>query len=44
VVSSAVNQSLNQALALGFGAPDKLLASLVEAQAKLNNVTVPPKR
>jgi 3-hydroxyisobutyrate dehydrogenase-like beta-hydroxyacid dehydrogenase len=44
VVSSAVNQSLNQALALGFGEPDKLLASLIEAQAKLNNVTIPPSR
>lgn len=42
VVGSAVNQSLNQAIGLGYGAPDKLLASLVEAQAKLNNVTIPP--
>ncbi|MBI1395401.1 MAG: NAD-binding protein [Betaproteobacteria bacterium] len=43
VVTSAVNQSLNQAIGLGFGAPDKLLGSLVEAQAALNNVTVGPR-
>lgn len=37
---AAVNQSLTQALALGFGTPDKMLPSIVEAQAKLNGVTV----
>lgn len=43
VVSAAVNQSLNQALALGFGADDKMIASIIEAQAKLNNVDIPAK-
>lgn len=43
VVTAAVNQSLNQALGLGFGAPDKMLASLVQAQAHLNGVDIPPK-
>jgi 3-hydroxyisobutyrate dehydrogenase-like beta-hydroxyacid dehydrogenase len=37
---AAVNQSLVQALALGFGTPDRMLPSIVEAQAKLNGVTV----
>ena len=40
VMSPAVNQSLSQAMALGFDSPDKMLASLVEAQAKLNGVRV----
>lgn len=40
VMSPAVNQSLSQAIALGFDTPDKLLGSLVEAQAKLNGVRV----
>ena len=40
VMSPAVNQSLSQAMALGFDSPDKMLASLVEAQAKLNGVKV----
>lgn len=40
VMGPAVNQSLAQAMSLGFDAPDKLLASLVEAQAKLNGVRV----
>ncbi len=40
VMHGAVNQSLTQALALGFGAPDKMLASLVEAQAALNGVKI----
>jgi 3-hydroxyisobutyrate dehydrogenase-like beta-hydroxyacid dehydrogenase len=40
VMAPAVNQSLNQAMALGFDTPDKLLGSLVEAQAKLNGVRV----
>ena len=40
VMSPAVNQSLSQAMALGFDTPDKLLGSLVEAQAKLNGVRV----
>ena len=43
VVTAAVNQGLNQALALGFGADDKLIGSIIEAQAALNNVTLPPK-
>lgn len=44
VVTAAVNQSLNQALALGFGADDKLIGSIIEAQAKLNGVALPPQR
>ncbi len=40
VMGPAVNQSLNQAMALGFDSPDKLVAALIEAQAKLNGVTV----
>ncbi len=40
VMGPAVNQSLAQAMSLGFDGPDKLLASLVEAQAKLNGVRV----
>lgn len=43
VVTAAVNQSLNQALALGFGADDKMIGSIIEAQAKLNNVDIPAK-
>ena len=39
-MSAAVNQSLSQALALGYGAPDKMLPSLVEAQAALNGVKI----
>jgi len=42
VITAAVNQSLNQAMALGFGADDKLIGSIIEAQAALNNVTLPP--
>jgi hypothetical protein len=41
---AAVNQSLNQAIGLGFGAPDKMLPSVVEAQAQLNGVDLTPAR
>ena len=43
-VIAAVNQSLNQAIGLGFGAPDKMLPSVVEAQAQLNGVDLTPAR
>jgi len=38
VVAAAVGQSLNQAIGLGFGTPDRMLAALVQAQAQLNGV------
>ena len=44
VMIAAVNQSLNQAIGLGFGAPDKMLPSVVEAQAQLNGVDLTPAR
>jgi 3-hydroxyisobutyrate dehydrogenase-like beta-hydroxyacid dehydrogenase len=37
-VGEAVHQSFEQAVALGFG--DKMLASMIEAQEKLNNVEI----
>ena len=42
-MAAAVMQSLLAAINLGFGTPDHLVASLVEAQAKLNGVAFPPK-
>lgn len=44
VVTAAVHQSLNQAMALGFGADDKMVGSIIEAQAKLNNVDIPVRK
>lgn len=40
VMTAATNQSLTQALSMGYDAPDKLLASLIEAHAKFNGVSV----
>lgn len=42
VVGAAVQQSLNQALGLGFGGPEHMLAALVQAQAALNGIEFPP--
>ena len=40
----AVMQTMQNAINLGFGTPQHLVASLVPAQAKLNNVEFPPKQ
>jgi 3-hydroxyisobutyrate dehydrogenase-like beta-hydroxyacid dehydrogenase len=39
----ATLQTLTQAMNLGFGSPEHMVASLVPAVAKLNNTTFPPK-
>ncbi|HXF16669.1 MAG TPA: NAD(P)-dependent oxidoreductase [Burkholderiales bacterium] len=41
-MAAATLQTLTQAVNLGFGGPDHLVASLVPAVAKLNNTTFPP--
>ena len=40
---AATLQTLTQAVNLGFGGPEHLVASLVPAIAKLNNTPFPPK-
>ena len=42
-MAPAVLNTLTNAVNLGFGTPEHLVASLVESQAKLNNVDFPPK-
>ena len=42
-MAAATLQTLTQAVNLGFGGPEHLVASLVPAVAKLNNTTFPPK-
>ena len=42
-MASATLQTLTQAVNLGFGSPEHLVASLVPAVAKLNNTTFPPR-
>jgi 3-hydroxyisobutyrate dehydrogenase-like beta-hydroxyacid dehydrogenase len=42
-MASATMQTLTQAVNLGFGGPEHLVASLVPAVAKLNNTVFPPK-
>ena len=42
-MASATLQTLTQAVNLGFGGPEHLVASLVPAVAKLNNTTFPPR-
>ncbi|MFL6579295.1 MAG: NAD(P)-dependent oxidoreductase, partial [Burkholderiales bacterium] len=42
-MAAATLQTLTQAVNLGFGGPDNLVASLVPAVAKLNNTAFPPK-
>jgi 3-hydroxyisobutyrate dehydrogenase-like beta-hydroxyacid dehydrogenase len=42
-MAAATLQTLTQAVNLGFGGPQHLVASLVPAVAKLNNITFPPK-
>ncbi|HVY07346.1 MAG TPA: NAD(P)-dependent oxidoreductase [Burkholderiales bacterium] len=42
-MASATLQTLTQAVNLGFGGPEHLVASLVPAVAKLNNTPFPPK-
>lgn len=42
-MSNATMQTLTQAVNLGFGGPEHLVASLVPAVAKLNNTDFPPK-
>jgi 3-hydroxyisobutyrate dehydrogenase-like beta-hydroxyacid dehydrogenase len=42
-MASATMQTLTQAVNLGFGGPEHLVASLVPAIAKLNNTVFPPK-
>ena len=42
-MAAATLQTLTQAVNLGFGGPEHLVASLVLAVAKLNNTTFPPK-
>jgi 3-hydroxyisobutyrate dehydrogenase-like beta-hydroxyacid dehydrogenase len=39
----ATLQTLTQAVNLGFGSPEHMVASLVPAVAKLNNTTFPPR-
>lgn len=41
-MASATLQTLTQAVNLGFGTPEHMVASLVPAVAKLNNTTFPP--
>ncbi len=43
VMASATLQTLTQAVNLGFGGPEHMVASLVPAVAKLNNTPFPPK-
>ena len=43
VMAPATLQALTQAVALGFGRPEHMVPSLVEAAAKLNNTPFPPK-
>jgi 3-hydroxyisobutyrate dehydrogenase-like beta-hydroxyacid dehydrogenase len=43
VMAPAVLNTLTNAVNLGFGTPEHLVASLVESQAKLNDVDFPPK-
>jgi 3-hydroxyisobutyrate dehydrogenase-like beta-hydroxyacid dehydrogenase len=42
-MAAATLTSLTQAVNLGFGGPEHLVASLVPAQAKINNTPFPPK-
>jgi len=42
-MSAATMQTMLNAMNLGFGEPQHLVASLVQAQAKLNGVAFPPK-
>jgi 3-hydroxyisobutyrate dehydrogenase-like beta-hydroxyacid dehydrogenase len=42
-MAAATLQTLTQAVNLGFGGPEHLVASLVPAIAKLNNTPFPPK-
>ena len=42
-MASATLQTLTQAVNLGFGGPEHLVASLVPAVAKMNNTTFPPR-
>jgi 3-hydroxyisobutyrate dehydrogenase-like beta-hydroxyacid dehydrogenase len=42
-LAPAVLNTLTNAVNLGFGTPEHLVGSLVESQAKLNNVPFPPK-
>jgi 3-hydroxyisobutyrate dehydrogenase-like beta-hydroxyacid dehydrogenase len=42
-MAPAVLNTLTNAVNLGFGTPEHLVASLVESQAKLNDVDFPPK-
>jgi 3-hydroxyisobutyrate dehydrogenase-like beta-hydroxyacid dehydrogenase len=41
-MAAATMQTLLAAVNLGFGTPEHLVASLVEAQAKINGVSFPP--
>jgi hypothetical protein len=41
-MAAATLQTLTQAVNLGFGGPEHLVASLVPAIARLNNTTFPP--
>jgi 3-hydroxyisobutyrate dehydrogenase-like beta-hydroxyacid dehydrogenase len=42
-MAAATLQTLTQAVNLGFGGPEHLVASLVPAAAKMNNTPFPPK-
>ena len=42
-MASATLQTLTQAVNMGFGGPEHLVASLVPAVARINNVPFPPK-
>lgn len=42
-MAPATLTTLTNAVSLGYGTPEHLVASLVEAQAKLNNVAFPPR-
>ena len=42
-MAPAILNTLTNAVNLGFGTPKHLVASLIESQAKLNNVDFPPK-
>jgi hypothetical protein len=42
-MATATLQTLTQAVNMGFGGPDDLVASLVPAVAKINNTPFPPK-
>ena len=43
-MAAATMQTLLAAMNLGFGGPEHLVASLVEAQAKINGVSFPPQK